>query len=209
MAANTHTGIEIVGLIEEQKRMNRILVKDPLFERKLHKVVDQVLLNVRAGVVKDAGNVMKSDPRNAKRAVRRSVYKRILGGQVNILKKRRAGKMGELPDADAKQHWRRRNETTGRMGRYQGSDRGFILRFLNKGTAHRASTTIDNHVFRRQDVYDRPPHRIYKNNHMLGYRGRTNQDAANFFDNSKYRMEQEIPTLEQLIDELIIAEFNN
>lgn len=207
MAANTHTGIEIVGLIEEQERLKRILATDPTFERQLQKVIDQALVAVRKGLVSDAASVIESDPRHAQRAVRRSVYKRILGGQVNILKKRRAGKMGELPDADARQYWRRRSYRTGELNRYQGSDRGFILRFLNKGTAARVSPTMDNHPMYRQSISERPKSRQYKSS-TLGYRGRTGRKAVNFFDKSEQRMMQQLPTLEQLIGQLIAEEFN-
>lgn len=206
MGANK--GLEVTGIVEMQERIERLMHFDPSFEKRIQKVIDATLVAVRKGVIKDAADVMKSDPRGAARAVRRSVYKRILGGQVNILKKRRAGKMGELPDADSKQHWRRRGYKTGQMSRYLGSDRGFILRFLNKGTVHRGSKTIDNHNFYRKSPDERPAHRRYVNNYMLGYRGRTGDGSRNFFEKSKSRMEAELPTLEKAIEQLIIEEFN-
>lgn len=205
MGANK--GLEVTGIVEMQERIERLMHFDPSFEKRIQKVIDATLVAVRKGVIKDAADVMEKDPRKAQRAVRRAVYRQILGGQVNILRKRRAGKMAELPDADARQHWRRRGYNTSRMARYLGSDRGFILRFLNKGTENRVSKTMDAHPMYRKSITERPRHRHYKSN-ILGYRGRAGNVSRNFFEKSKSRMEAELPTLEKAIEQLIIEEFN-
>lgn len=206
--AGAYNGIEVTGLIEEQERLKRILADDPIFERKLQKVVDEALRAVRNEVVRDARQIMGSDPRHAARAVRRSVYKRVLGGQVNILKKRRAGRIGELPDSDTNQWWRRRGYKTGQMARYQGSDRGFVLRFLNAPAKGRVSPTMDAHPMYRKSIDERPKHRQY-NSRTLGNRGDIGANGQNFFEKSKGHMMAELPTLEQMIDHLIVQEFNS
>lgn len=208
MAANTHTGLEVTGLIQAREQLEKLLLQDPTLNRELQKLVDKALVQVRRKLVGDARDLMSSDNRNAYRAVRRSVYRQILGGQVNILRKRRAGKLGELPDANSRQHWRRRGYKTGQMARYQGSDRGFILRFMNKGTEQRVSPTMDNHQMYRRSTAERPKNRTYKSN-ILGYRGRMgNQSARNFFDKSEQYLLQQVPNLNMWISDLIAEELN-
>lgn len=85
---------------------------------------------------------MKSDPRKAYKAVRMAVYRKIFGGQVNILSKRKVGAMHfyapprKLDDSPNQRggNRRKRSERTTTMMSYQGSDRGMILRWLNDGT---------------------------------------------------------------------------
>jgi len=209
MALTHGKGIEITGLDEFRGRLERLMKFDPTFEKRVQKVIDQALVEVRRGVVKDAKEAMKEDPRNAARAVRRIVYRQILGGQVNILKKRRAGKLideDKVKYSNANQHWRRRGNTTGRIMRYQGSDRGFILRFANAGTMDRATVNIDNHPFYRKDVDERPAHRHYVNNHTLGYKRRNK--STNFFSKAEGHMRAELPSLAERVQELIVEEFN-
>ena len=159
--------IEVDGLIELKARLERLIHFDPSLEQRVQKVIDQSLVAVRRGVIADATSAMKSDPNEAAKAVRRSVYKKILGGQVNILQKRKAGNLRELPDSNAKQYWRRRGYVTGMNKRYQKSDRGFILRFANAGTKDRVSPTMDNHPMYRKSTMERPAHRPGLNDTML------------------------------------------
>ena len=88
---------------------------------------------------------MGKDPRHAYKAVRMAVYRRLFGGQVNILQSRRHGSMRlyEQPrKLDQNPHQRggnriQRSRRTEDLMSYQGKDRGFVLRFLNQGTADR------------------------------------------------------------------------
>ena len=204
-------GIEIVGAIEMQAQLERLMKFDPSFEKRLQGVIDLALKAVREGMVSDAASKIPNDPRGAQRAVRRIVYKQILGGQVNILKKRRAGRLiaeKKIAEPTANQYWRRRGYKTGAMMRYQGSDRGFILRFANKGTEERVSTTMDAHPMYRKSISERPKNRTYKSS-TLGYRGRGGMTAArNFFSSSENRMQSQLPNLETMIGQLITEEFN-
>ena len=87
---------------------------------------------------------MKSDPRHAYKAVRYAVYKRIFGGQVNILQSRKAHSPNsyepqrKLREGQRGGNRRLRSKRTDKVMHYEGMDRGFILRFLNNGTQQRA-----------------------------------------------------------------------
>lgn len=137
----------ITGLDAFEKKLKQLETTNPGFEKRLRSVIRQVLGNVRANLQKDAqsGLDMKSDPRKAYKAVRYAVYKRILGGQVNILQSRRAGAMQlyepprKLREGQRGGNRMPRGKRTEQLMSYQGKDRGFILRFLNLGTTTRQS----------------------------------------------------------------------
>ena len=110
----------------------------------LKKIIRTVLAYARKAISQDAFDLLPNDPRKAYQAVRHSVYKRVLGGQVNILAKRRAvGRMSIMRPARTLKpgQWggnrRKRRAKTNQIDGYIGSDRGFILRFLNAGTEDR------------------------------------------------------------------------
>lgn len=199
--------------------MDRLMKFSPGFERRLQKVIDQALVEVRKGMVSHAGSQIPNDDKGAKRAIRRIVYRQIIGGQVNILKKRRAGQLvdeDEIATSNANQYWRRRGYKTGQMLRYNGSDRGFILRFANAGTVPRTSTTMDAHPIKRKSVSERPAmHGVRKGvrepfkSSIIGYRGRMGLSGArNFFSESESKMQNEVPELSTRIQQLIVQEFN-
>ena len=103
---------------------------------------------------------------------------------MNIRKKRRSGEIiSDVPDSNTNQYWRRRGYKTGQMIRYKGSDRGFVLRFLNAPAKNRGSKTMDSHEMYRKSVNERPKGRQYKSS-VLGYRGNIGTSGANFFDKS-------------------------
>lgn len=211
MALTHGVGIEITGLDEFKGRMDRLMKFSPGFERRLQKVIDQALVEVRKGMVSHAGSQIPNDDKGAKRAIRRIVYRQIIGGQVNILKKRRAGQLvdeDEIATSNANQYWRRRGYKTGQMLRYNGSDRGFILRFANAGTVPRTSTTMDAHPIKRKSISERPSGRTYKSS-IIGYRGRMGLSGArDFFKETDTKAKAEVPELSARIQQLIVEEFN-
>ena len=91
-AKNGTITITITGLDELDKKIKQLSTDNPGFEKRLRGVIRKVLGEVRAALQKDAqsGLQMQSDPRKAYKAVRYAVYKRIIGGQVNILQSRKA-----------------------------------------------------------------------------------------------------------------------
>ncbi len=91
MADNSTITIE--GLSELDAKLQKLKTDNPGFERRLRAVIRKVLGHARSNLRKDAasGLQMQSDPRHAYKAVRFAVYKRLFGGQVNILNTRKAG----------------------------------------------------------------------------------------------------------------------
>ena len=132
-------------LLENQRKLLETLATiNPKTHEVLRKVIGEELRKARNEVAKSA-KFKNGDPREASRAVRRSVYDKILGGNVNILNSRRAhGVTSYVPtrklDANPKQRGGnrvKRSRETQRYMDYEGRDRGFILRFVNSGTTSR------------------------------------------------------------------------
>lgn len=131
--------ITIEGLSEFDAKLKKLKTDNPGFERRLRAVIRKVLGHARANLRKDAadGLQMDSDPRHAYKAVRYAVYKRLLGGQVNILNSRKAGgETGYRPArtlTPGQRGGNRRVRKSRNLDKYEGVDRGFILRWLNEG----------------------------------------------------------------------------
>ena len=121
------------------------MTTNPATKKELQAIIKKAIQNARRRIVDDAQGVLENDPREAYRAVRSSVYKQILGGQVNILSPRRRGagtKYQRPRKLDDNPHQRggnrrKRSPDTIRIDSYQGKDRAFILRFQNAGTVER------------------------------------------------------------------------
>lgn len=184
--------VEIDGLVKEQKALEALMMSNPEMEKRVQKLVRQVLMTVRKAVAQQAKGAMKSDPRQAYKAVKSAVYRRILGGNVSLLNKRHTGTRGPVPPVvhklETKTNSKGNHRGGNRMPRsrrtedlltYQGADRGFILRFLNQGTSDRES--------------------------RIGNRGAI--APRNFFATSSQKaIEQAAEQLERLIEELIKKE---
>ena len=140
--------MEVTGLDELSKKLDRLQAKDSQMEQRITKIIREAIKAARSMVTADAKGATGSDPRHAYKAVRTMVYKRILGGNINILTKRKAGsgKSGYEPPRTLRPGQRggnrvQRSARTQQMMDYEGSDRGFILRFLNSGTGQRTAGT--------------------------------------------------------------------
>ena len=137
--------IEVTGLDERIKKMGELSTKNPEMRKRINEVIRQTLAKVRKSLQSDArsGLDMQSDPRNAYKAVRMAVYRRLFGGQVNILQSRKAhgGRLYDPPRNPSHRGGNRRTRSgrTEQVMSYQGAERGFILRFLNAGTGERTS----------------------------------------------------------------------
>ena len=137
--------INIEGLEARAQELIRMSTDAPGMRKELQRIIRNAIGEARKNVVKDAQGVLSTDPRQAYKAVRNSVYKQILGGQINILPSRRRGAPTKyvrprLLDEHPHQRGgnrRPRSADTMRIESYQGVDRGFILRFQNAGTAER------------------------------------------------------------------------
>ena len=133
--------------LENNVKLDQLLITNPEMEKKVRRIVRQVIMGAM-DPVKQAAD--RQSTRQAAQAVRKAVYKKILGGNLNILDGRgKAGGRGPLPPESA----RKRSHAIGgnRMPRsrrtedlltYQGKDAAFILRFLNSGTPKRDTNGI-------------------------------------------------------------------
>ena len=199
---------EVDGLVKQREELESLISTDPAMEKRLQKVIRKVLMAARKTVM-DSIQFKHGDPREARKAVKTAVYRRILGGSVSLLNKRRAGAAGnyEPPRKGSSGRGgnrRHRSQDTQRMMRYQGADRAFILRFLNQGTAGR---NIEN--FATNPKREEWPSVEKWNKHPnTGNRGSI--AARNFFSSSSHRaLQQAAAELDKLIDDMIKKEFGN
>ena len=184
--------LERDGLVQQRQELENLLMSNPNMEKKVQKIVRTVLSHVRKDVSNAARGSIKNDPRQAYKAVKSAVYRRILGGNVSILSKRRAGQRGTVPPiyhalehrVNSKGNHRGgnrmpRSRRTEDLLTYQGADLGFVLRFLNAGTSDRES--------------------------RIGKRGAIS--ARSFFaDSSQQAMQKAAEELDVLIERLIEQE---
>lgn len=197
--------IELKGLSEFEKKLSQLKTDNPGFEKRLRDVIRKVLGHARANLRKDAasGLDMQTDPRNAYKAVRFAVYKRLFGGQLNILQSRRAGAMRlyepprTLKEGQRGGNRRRRTQRTTDLMSYEGKDRGFILRFLNAGAQDR-NIAFKSNDRRKVDRWNKHPN--------TGSRGAI--APRNWFGNaSLMEMKSVAGEMQTLIDKIIKEEF--
>jgi len=132
--------------VQNNVHLEKLLTTDPTMEQYMRTAVSYVLQQARKDTMNEISSKLKSDPRHAARAVRRTLYKAVLGGNINILRKKKAGSPGSVPPTT-----RGRLESTTRYLGYTGSDRGFILRFLNAGTEERVTKHMNGHRILRSE----------------------------------------------------------
>jgi hypothetical protein len=189
--ADINGAFEVDGLVKQKQELESLMMSNPEMEKRVQKLIRQVLLSARRMVSNDAKGVMKSDPCQAYKAVKSLVYKRILGGSVSILNRKNAKGGGSYePPRKLRQGQRGgnrvpRSQRTQQVMSYEGADRAFILRFLNAGTDVREAGT--------------------RSGRMSGNRGRI--APRNFFANSSHTaMQKAAEQLSTLIDEMIKKE---
>ena len=136
--------------LQQKKILESALSSNPKTQKVLQKLIRKALMDIRPSLVAAARSSMMSDPRGAAQGIRSAVYKKILGGQVNILNmRRRAGKpiSYEPPrKLDRNPHQRGgnrvvRSKRTDDSLHYGPHDRQWILRFINSGTVSRTAGT--------------------------------------------------------------------
>ena len=195
--------VEIDGLVKEQKQLEALMMSNPDMEKKVQGLIRKVLMTVRRAVAQQAKGAMRSDPRQAYKAVKTAVYRQILGGSVSILNKRRGGT--QFSDYEPPRTLRAgqrggnripRSQRTNDLIHYAGASRAFVLRFLNAGTSER-SVEFTYNESRKVDRWNKHPN--------TGNRGRIR--ARGFFATSSHQaMRKAAGELTQLIDQLIKQE---
>ena len=198
--------ITIEGLDALDKKLTQLKTDNPGFEKRLRDVIRKILGEARANLRADAasGLDMKSDPRHAYKAVRYAVYKRIFGGQVNILNSRKAGaETGYKPPRTlvaGQRGGNRRIRNSRSLDKYEGVDRGFILRWLNNGM-----TKTNPRVIKFTEN-DRRKVDKWNNHPNTGNRGAI--AARNWFRGASLQELQKVADeMDELINKIINDEF--
>lgn len=203
---------EIDGFVQQQKELEAMLMSNPAMEKKVQVIIRKVLMQARKQIGDAARqpSIMKSDLRQAYKAVKTAVYRQILGGNVSLYRKKRASKTGgsyepprTLREGQRGGNRRPRSGRTKQIQSYMGSDRGFILRFLEAGVNGRV-------IEFRTDPHREKVKRGSQGGDLKKYGKTTNTGARgniaprNFFGtSSQTAMQNAAQQLTQLIDELI------
>ena len=206
MADINNGTVTISGLSEFEEKLQKLKTDNPDFEKRLRGVIRKILGHARANLRSQAasGLQMESDPRHAYKAVRYAVYKRLFGGQVNILNSRKVGaETGYRPArtlTPGQRGGNRRLRASRDLNKYEGVDRGFILRWLNDGmtkTNPRVIKFTENDR-RKVDKWNKHPN--------TGNRGAIS--ARNWFKGASLKELQDVAgEMQQLIDRIIKEEF--
>jgi len=154
----------------QNEALAALFVNNKDTRKRIRKIIREELKDAVKRVKEDAKYAMDSDPRKAYRAVKYSIYRKILGGNISILQRRKAGTRYRLireRKLDINPHQRggnrrKRSARTEALDTYFGADRNFVLRFLNSGTTMR--------------------HTIYGNRGMIGARNWFTNDAPHEMD---------------------------
>lgn len=131
-------------VLEQQQVLEKALSSNPKTQKALQKLIQQVIKEARAEVVSST-HFKNGDPRGAAHSIRRSVYKKILGANINIYNSRNAGKHTtyepprELREGQRGGNRLPRSRDTQRMMNYGPNDRGMVLRWVNSGTSGRST----------------------------------------------------------------------
>lgn len=166
--------IIIEGVEKLQEDMKRLSMSNPRFFKQSRQIMAEAIKVARKEVTDAAKSEVPNDPRKAYHAVRASVWRKVLGGNVNILARRKAnnrqyvgGNIGQRGATDR----------TRALAGYYGSDRGFVLRFLNAGTDSRTVKGLNGRSGFSSDPRKGRGKRTYKGG--IGNRGSI--QARNWF----------------------------
>ena len=199
-------GLEVNSavIVEQKKVLEQALSTNPKTQKALQKLIRNVIMEARAKVSSAASNKMKNDPRGAAQAVRTSVYKKILGANINIFSSRKAhGQNSYEPPRKGVSgrggNRRTRSARTRQIMGYAPLDRGFILRWINDGTPGARNIEFTPNDRRKVDKWNKHPN--------TGNRG--NIAARNFFRGAGERaLAQAADNLATLIDTELEAMLN-
>jgi len=140
------------------------MTTDPKMRKVIQQHIREAIWEARKEMINSV-SFANGDPRQSLRAIRNSVYDKILGGQINIRKAKSDHGGGnsytpprKLVPGQRGGNRRPRSERTEQINRGSPLDRGWILNILNKGTKTRVigfrntvkanRTRYDNRVYR-------------------------------------------------------------
>ena len=190
-------------IIEQKRVLETALSTNPKTEAVLRKLIRKEVIAARAKVVSSI-KFEGGDPRQTRRAVRTSVYKKILGANINIFdsRKRHGWNNYEPPRKGVSGRGgnrRTRSPRTRQIMGYAPLDRGFILRWINDGTPGARNIEFTSNDRRKVDKWNKHPN--------TGNRG--NISARNFFRGAGERaLAQAADNLATLIDTELEAMLN-
>lgn len=136
---------------------------DPKMRKVIQQHIREALFEARREIM--AEFPAENDPRQSRRAIRTTVYEKILGGNINILTGKTAHGGGgyepprTLTPGQRGGNRRNRSERTKQIMNYGPLDRGFILRFINSGTKTRV-IGFRNTVKANRSAYEKRVTRI-------------------------------------------------
>lgn len=143
------------------------MTTDPKMRKAVQQHIREALWEARKEMINSA-NFANGDPRHSLRAIRNSVYDKILGGQINIKRSRKehGGSNSYMPPRKLRigqrgGNRRPRSERTNQINRGSPLDRGWILNILNKGTKTRV-IGFRNTVKGNRDRYNTTVTRIHQ-----------------------------------------------
>ena len=131
-------------ILESKKVLDAALSTNPKTQAVLRKMIREYVKQARQEVVNSI-NFQNGDPRGTRQAVRTSVYKKVLGANINIFNSRKAhGSNNYEPQRKLRPKQRggnrvKRGERTNQVMHYSPLDRGWILRLINSGTGERTA----------------------------------------------------------------------
>ena len=125
----------------QEANLRAAMSTDPKMRKVMQQHIREALFEARRDVM--SAFPAEHDPREARRAIRTSVYDKVLGGNINILTGKKAHGTNsyepqrKLTPGQRGGNRRKRSERTKQIMSYAPLDRGFILRFVNSGTKTR------------------------------------------------------------------------
>ena len=164
-------------LTNQADNLKAIMSTDPNMRKAIQEHIREELWKARKEMINSA-NFANGDPRQSLRAIRNSVYEKVLGGQINIRKAKSEHGGGnsytlprKLTPGQRGGNRRPRSERTEQINRGSSLDRGWILNILNKGTKTRV-IGFRNTVKGNRDRYNARVTRIYRGDTLrTGNRG--------------------------------------
>ena len=147
----------------QEANLRAAMSTDPKMRKVIQQHIREALFAARREVM-EAFHA-ESDPRESRRAIRTTVYEKVLGGNINILTGKTAHGGGSyepprtLTPGQRGGNRRKRSERTKQIMGYGPLDRGFILRFVNSGTKTRV-IGFRNTVKANRSAYEKRVTRI-------------------------------------------------
>lgn len=143
------------------------MTTDPKMRKAIQQHIREALWEARKEMINSA-NFANGDPRQSLRAIRTSVYEKVLGGQINIKRSRKDHGTGsvytpprKLTPGQRGGNRRPRSERTEQINRGSPLDRQWVLNILNKGTKTRV-IGFRNTVKANRDRYNTLATRIHR-----------------------------------------------